>query len=62
MTMYIIRSRRKPHTFWLARGAGTDNTYKSAYRFTRKEVEAIAREYPDGWFKTCLVVIPVGVP
>lgn len=59
MTLYIIRTRSKPYKYWAARGMATPR--KDAYRFTGKEVGAIVRQYPAGWFKTRVVVIPVEV-
>lgn len=61
MTLYTIRTRSKPHKFWLGRHAGLTNSRGAACRFTRKQVELIVREFPVGWFKACVVVIPVEV-
>lgn len=61
MTLYIIRTRSAPHKFWLARGTGTTANRMDAYRFTHKQVGAVIHEFAAGWFKSCMVVIPVEV-
>lgn len=59
MAKYLIRTRTKPYEFWKARHSGLTVTAIYAYRYNRAQIQDIISDYSPGWFKSCMVLIPV---